>query len=143
MMGGTVNFSTRGMDMSDVQHFIDGKRFGGSGRSGPVFNPATGEETRRVALGGAAEIDRAVASAAKAFPGWAATPPLTRARVMFKFKELLERDSGKFAAEITNEHGKVLSDAAGEITRGLEVVEFACGIPHLMKGEFTEQVGRG
>src|SRR6185312_4539273 len=132
------------MDMTDVHHFIDGKRFSGSGtRWGTVFNPATGEQTRRVALGGAAEIDAAVRSAAAAFPGWAATPPLTRARVMFKFKELLERDAQKFAAEITEEHGKVLSDAAGEITRGLEVVEFACGIPHLMKGEFTEQVGRG
>ncbi|HEX5319331.1 MAG TPA: CoA-acylating methylmalonate-semialdehyde dehydrogenase [Stellaceae bacterium] len=130
--------------MTDVHHFIDGKTFSGSGtRWGTVFNPATGEQTRRVALGGAAEIDAAVRSAAAAFPGWAATPPLTRARVMFKFKELLERDAQKFAAEITEEHGKVLSDAAGEITRGLEVVEFACGIPHLMKGEFTEQVGRG
>src|ERR1700691_4352186 len=129
--------------MSDVHHFIDGKRFDGNGRSGPVFNPATGDETRRVALGGAAEIDRAVASAGKAVRGWAATQPLTGARVMFKFKDLLERDASKFAAEITEEHGKVLSDAAGEITRGLEVVEFACGIPHLMEGAVTEQVGRG
>ncbi|HVC54203.1 MAG TPA: CoA-acylating methylmalonate-semialdehyde dehydrogenase [Stellaceae bacterium] len=130
--------------MTDVHHHIDGKRFDGvSGRWGDVFNPATGEVIRRVALGGPAEIDQAVRAATAAFSGWAATPPLTRARVMFKFKELLERDATKFARVITDEHGKVLSDAQGEITRGLEVVEFACGIPHLMKGEFTEQVGRG
>ncbi len=130
--------------MTDLQHFVDGKPFQGtSGRWGDVFNPATGEKTRRVALGGAAEVDHAVRAAAAAFPAWAATPPLTRARVMFKLKELLEREAGALAALITNEHGKVLSDALGEVTRGLEVVEFACGIPHLLKGEFTEQVGRG
>ncbi len=130
--------------MSDVQHFINGKSVeAASGRWADVFNPATGERARRVALAGAAEIDAAVRVAAAAYPGWAATPPLTRARVMFKFKELLEREADALAAIITEEHGKVLSDAKGEITRGLEVVEFACGIPHLMKGEFTEQVGRG
>ncbi|MGH7094056.1 MAG: CoA-acylating methylmalonate-semialdehyde dehydrogenase, partial [Stellaceae bacterium] len=130
--------------MTDVHHHIDGKQYDGvSGRWGDIFNPATGEVIRRVALGGPAEIDQAVRTATAAFPGWAATPPLTRARVMFKFKELLERDAAKFARAITDEHGKVLSDAQGEITRGVEVVEFACGIPHLMKGEFTEQVGRG
>jgi malonate-semialdehyde dehydrogenase (acetylating)/methylmalonate-semialdehyde dehydrogenase len=130
--------------MSDIHHYIDGKAHqAAGGRWSDVFNPATGERTRRVSLGGAADIDRAVQAAAKAFPGWAATPPLTRARVMFKFKELLERDADKLARMITDEHGKVFSDAQGEITRGLEVVEFACGIPHLMKGEFSEQVGRG
>jgi malonate-semialdehyde dehydrogenase (acetylating)/methylmalonate-semialdehyde dehydrogenase len=130
--------------MGDVQHFIGGKiAAGASGRWGDVFNPATGERTRRVAFASPAEIDSAVGAAAAAFPGWAATPPLTRARIMFKFKELLERESNALAAIITDEHGKVLSDAQGEITRGLEVVEFACGIPHLLKGEFTEQVGRG
>src|SRR6202011_1315970 len=127
--------------MNDVSHFINGQRVeGSSGRWGEVFNPATGERSRRVALGGAAEVDRAVRAAAAAFPGWAATPPLSRARVLFKFRELLERDGDAIARLITDEHGKVLSDAKGELTRGIEVVEFACGIPHLMKGEVTEQV---
>jgi malonate-semialdehyde dehydrogenase (acetylating)/methylmalonate-semialdehyde dehydrogenase len=130
--------------MSDVSHFINGQRAEGtSGRWGEVFNPATGERARRVALGGAAEVDRAVKAAAAAFPGWAATPPLSRARVLFKFRELLERDGDAIARLITDEHGKVLSDAKGELVRGTEVVEFACGIPHLMRGEVTEQVGRG
>jgi malonate-semialdehyde dehydrogenase (acetylating)/methylmalonate-semialdehyde dehydrogenase len=143
MMPGS-EISRRVADMGDVQHFINGKVVAGSGgRWGNVFNPATGEQTKRVAFASPAEIDRAVGAAAAAFPGWAATPPLTRARIMFKFKELLERETGALAAIITDEHGKVLSDAQGEITRGLEVVEFACGIPHLLKGEFTEQVGRG
>jgi len=130
--------------MTDIQHFIDGKRVAAAdGRWGEVFNPATGERSRRVAFAGAAEIDRAVAAAAAAFPAWAATPPLSRARILFKFRELLERDGDAVARLITEEHGKVLSDAVGELTRGTEVVEFACGIPHLLKGEFTEQVGRG
>src|ERR1700693_2828747 len=130
--------------MADIQHFIDGKRAEAkSGRWGDVFNPATGEKIRRVALAAAAEVDAAVQAAAKAFPGWAATPPLTRARVLFKFLELMNREQDNLARMISEEHGKVFSDAQGEITRGVEVVEFACGIPHLLKGEFTEQVGRG
>jgi malonate-semialdehyde dehydrogenase (acetylating) / methylmalonate-semialdehyde dehydrogenase len=130
--------------MSDIHHYIEGKRAEGmSGRWGDVYNPATGEKSRRVAFAGAAEVDRAVRAAAAAFPAWAATPPLTRARILFKFRELLDREAGALAGLITDEHGKVLSDAAGEVTRGTEVVEFACGIPHLLKGEFTEQVGRG
>ncbi len=130
--------------MADIQHFIDGNRADAkSGRWGDVFNPATGEKIRRVGLAGAAEIDAAVQSATKAFPGWAATPPLTRARILFKFLELLAREHDNLARVISEEHGKVFSDAQGEITRGVEVVEFACGIPHLLKGEFTEQVGRG
>ena len=130
--------------MSDVQHFINGKRVdGSSGRWGDVFNPATGERARRVALAGAGEVNEAVKAAAAAFPAWAATPPLTRARVLFKFRELIERDADALAQMITDEHGKVLSDARGEVTRGAEVIEFACGIPHLLKGEMTEQVGRG
>jgi malonate-semialdehyde dehydrogenase (acetylating)/methylmalonate-semialdehyde dehydrogenase len=130
--------------MSDVQHFINGKHSdGSSARWGDVFNPATGERARRVAMGGAAEVDQAVKAAAAAFPAWAATPPLTRARVLFKFRELMERDSDALARMITDEHGKVLSDAKGEVQRGTEVVEFACGIPHLMRGDVTEQVGRG
>src|SRR6201988_3324735 len=130
--------------MSDIHHYIEGKRAEGtSGRWGDVYNPATGERSHRVAFAGAAEVDQAVRAAAAAFPGWAATPPLTRARILFKFRELLDREAGTLARLITEEHGKVLSDAAGEVTRGTEVVEFACGIPHLLKGEFTEQVGRG
>src|ERR1044071_3366844 len=130
--------------MSDISHFINGKRVDrASGRSGDVFNPATGEKVRRVAFANAADIDSAVKAAAAAFPGWAATPPLTKARIMFKFLELLAREHDNLARTISEEHGKVFSDAQGEITRGVEVVEFACGIPHLLKGEYTEQVGRG
>jgi malonate-semialdehyde dehydrogenase (acetylating) / methylmalonate-semialdehyde dehydrogenase len=130
--------------MHEIGHFIGGRMLNGqAGRTGDVFNPASGEVTARVALGSAAEVDLAVAAAAKAWPAWAATPPLRRARTMFRLKELLERDRKKLSAAITAEHGKVMSDADGEVTRGLEVVEFACGIPHLMKGEFTEAVGTG
>ena len=133
-----------GICMSDIHHYIDGKRIeSSSGRWGDVFNPATGERSRRVAFAATPEVDRAVRAAAAAFPGWVATPPLTRARILFKFRELLDREAGALARLITEEHGKVLSDAAGEVTRGTEVVEFACGIPHLLKGEVTEQVGRG
>ena len=127
-----------------LHHFIAGKIVEGrSGRFGDVFNPATGEVARRVAFADAGEIDAAVAAAAAAFPAWSATPALTRARILFRFRELLERDAGEFAALISAEHGKVLSDARGEITRGVEVVEFACGIPQLLKGEMSEQIGRG
>jgi malonate-semialdehyde dehydrogenase (acetylating)/methylmalonate-semialdehyde dehydrogenase len=127
-----------------VNHFISGKSVAGtSGRFGEIFNPATGERTRRVALADAGEVDAAVKAATAAFPDWAATPPLTRARVLFRFRELLGRHEDEFARIVTGEHGKVLSDAKGELTRGLEVVEFACGIPQLLKGEYSEQVGRG
>src|SRR5712671_3887225 len=130
--------------MSDISHFINGKRVqGSSGRGGDVFNPATGEKVRRVAFASAADVDAAVKAAAAAFPGWAATPPLSRARILFKFLEILSREHDALARVISEEHGKVFSDAQGEVTRGVEVVEFACGIPHLLKGEFTEQVGRG
>jgi|TARA_R110002072_G_scaffold121684_8_gene255875 malonate-semialdehyde dehydrogenase (acetylating)/methylmalonate-semialdehyde dehydrogenase len=125
-----------------VHHYIGGKTVeGNSGRFSDVYNPATGEVTGQVALASAAELDAAVQVAKAALPGWAATPALTRARVMFKFKELLEANRDKIALAISKEHGKVLSDAAGEVTRGIEVVEFACGIPHLLKGEFNENVG--
>ena len=129
--------------METVQHYINGKKVeGGSGRFSPVYNPATGEQQGQVPLANAAEIDRAVATAHEAFPAWANTPPLRRARVMFKFNELLGKHHRELAAIITKEHGKTLPDADGEVTRGMEVVEFACGIPHLLKGEFTENVGR-
>jgi malonate-semialdehyde dehydrogenase (acetylating) / methylmalonate-semialdehyde dehydrogenase len=130
--------------MREIGHFIGGKPVAGtSGRFGDVYNPAAGEVTGKVALADASEVDKAVAAAAAAWPAWAATPPLRRARVMFKLKELLERDRKELSAIITAEHGKVLSDADGEVQRGLEVVEFACGIPHLLKGEYTEAVGTG
>ncbi len=130
--------------MQEIGHYIGGRSVvGDSGRFADVFNPALGEVSGRVALAGPAELDRAVAAATEAWRAWAATPPLRRARVMFRFKELLERDRRDLAAIITAEHGKVLSDAEGEVQRGLEVVEFACGIPHLLKGEYTEAVGTG
>ena len=125
-----------------LTHWIAGKPAEGrSGRFGDVFNPATGEQTARVPLATPEEVDAAVAVATRAAAGWAATPPLRRARVMFKFKEILERNREALARAITLEHGKVLSDAEGEVIRGTEVVEFACGIPQLLKGEFTENVG--
>jgi malonate-semialdehyde dehydrogenase (acetylating)/methylmalonate-semialdehyde dehydrogenase len=127
-----------------LSHFIGGRSSpGGGGRFGDVFDPATGELTARVPLASAAEVAAAVAVAREAFPAWAETPPLRRARVMFKFKELIERHADELARIVTAEHGKVLSDAHGSVTRGLEVVEFACGIPQLLKGEYTEAVGTG
>jgi malonate-semialdehyde dehydrogenase (acetylating)/methylmalonate-semialdehyde dehydrogenase len=116
---------------------------GTSGRAGDVFNPSLGVVAARVALAAAPEVDAAVSAARAAFPGWAATPVLKRARVMFRFKELLEQRRMELARLIASEHGKLVSDAAGEITRGLEVVEFACGAPHLVKGEFAPEVGGG
>src|SRR5579864_5503839 len=128
--------------MTDIGHFVGGKPVGnGHGRFADVFNPATGEISGRIALATAAEVDAAVQSAKAAFPGWARTTPLARARIMFKFKELLEKRRDELARMIGAEHGKVLGDATGEVTRGIEVVEFACGIPHLLKGEFSENVG--
>jgi malonate-semialdehyde dehydrogenase (acetylating)/methylmalonate-semialdehyde dehydrogenase len=128
----------------EINHCIAGQEARGtSGRFAEVFNPATGEVSARVPLASEPEVAAAVESAQKAFAAWAATPPLKRARVMFRFKELIERDLEKLAAIVTREHGKVISDARGEVIRGLEVVEFACGIPHLLKGEYTEQIGTG
>ncbi len=127
-----------------VPHWIGGKTVAGASESfGNIFNPATGKVSRRVPLDGTAELEQAVASAKAAFPEWSNMPPLRRARVMFRFRDLLEKNTDRLAAIITSEHGKVLDDARGEVTRGLEVVEFTTGIPHLLKGEFTEQVGTG
>jgi malonate-semialdehyde dehydrogenase (acetylating)/methylmalonate-semialdehyde dehydrogenase len=111
------------------------------GRWADVYNPATGEVSGRVALASAAQVGEAVAAAEAAFPKWSATPPIQRARVLFRFKQLVEQAMDELANLITAEHGKTLSDAKGSVTRGLEVVEFACGIPHLLKGDFTESVG--
>ncbi|HET9149367.1 MAG TPA: CoA-acylating methylmalonate-semialdehyde dehydrogenase, partial [Alphaproteobacteria bacterium] len=128
----------------ELNHFIAGARVAGaSGRFGDVFDPATGEVRVRVPLAAAAEVAAAVAAAKEAFPGWAATTPLRRARVMFRFKELVERHADEIAAMITGEHGKVLADAKASLQRGLEVVEFACGMPHLLKGEYAPEVGTG
>jgi malonate-semialdehyde dehydrogenase (acetylating)/methylmalonate-semialdehyde dehydrogenase len=129
--------------LTTIPHFIGGRAVVGIGRFGDVYNPATGQVSARVALASSKEVADVVAVAQAAFPGWAAQTPLRRARVMFKFRELLERHSEEIAALISAEHGKTVSDAHGEITRGLEVVEFACGIPQLLKGDFTEEVGRG
>jgi malonate-semialdehyde dehydrogenase (acetylating) / methylmalonate-semialdehyde dehydrogenase len=126
----------------EIHHFVAGRAFTGSGRQfTDVFNPATGETTARVASGGRAEVSAAVEAAVEALRGWAATPPVVRARVMFRFRELCERHADELAKLISEEHGKVLSDARGELQRGLEVVEFAAGIPHLLKGDFSENVG--
>ncbi len=125
-----------------ISHFIGGRLAAGTGpRSAPVFNPATGEETGRVALAGAADVAAAVAAARAVARDWALTPPLRRARILNAFLRIAEARTDELAALITAEHGKVLSDAKGEIQRGLEVVEFATGIPQLLKGEVTENVG--
>jgi malonate-semialdehyde dehydrogenase (acetylating) / methylmalonate-semialdehyde dehydrogenase len=129
--------------MKRIGHFVGGKSVSGGSRTAKVFDPSTGEQSAEVALASAAELDAAVANAAAAQIGWAATPPLTRARVMFKWKELLERHRDEIAKGITLEHGKTWEDAKGEMVRGIEVVEFACGIPHLLRGDFTPEVGRG
>ena len=130
--------------MREVMHFIDGRAVAGtSGRFSDVFNPNTGEVQARVALASAAEVDVAVQSAAKAQVGWAATNPQRRARVMFEFKRLIEANMNDLAELLSSEHGKVVADSKGDIQRGLEVIEFACGIPHALKGEYTEGAGPG
>lgn len=129
---------------SPISHFINGALSPStSGRQQDVFNPATGEVSGQVALASVAEVNAAVAAASAAAPAWAETAPLKRARVMFKFKELIEQHHDELAAAITREHGKVFSDAKGEVTRGLEIVEFACGIPQLLKTQFTDNIGGG
>jgi len=130
--------------MYEVQHFIGGMRSPGSGqRHGEVFDPALGEVVGRVALGDAEDVAAAVAVALAAWPAWADASALRRARVLMRFKVLLEAHQDELAACITREHGKVHADALGEVQRGIEVVEFACGIPQMLKGEYSEQVARG
>jgi malonate-semialdehyde dehydrogenase (acetylating) / methylmalonate-semialdehyde dehydrogenase len=129
--------------MVTVGHFIGGKHVPAAGRSTKAFNPATGEVSARVALADAAMVDAAVANAAEAFPAWSQQSALRRTRIMFRFRELLEANRAVLAATITNEHGKVLADADGEITRGIEVVEFACGAPRLLSGLHSDNVGGG
>jgi len=122
-------------------HYIDGKSVeGASGRFGDVFNPATGDIMAQVPLATADEVRKAIASSAAALPGWSRTPPARRAQVMFRFRELLIKHTDELAELLSSEHGKTLPDAKGELGRGIEVVEFACGIPHLLKGEHSENV---
>jgi len=128
--------------MNLIEHFINGKTTKGSSKKkSKVFNPATGEQTAEVNLASKNDIDLAVEKAKQAFTDWSRKPPAQRARIIFKFKELIEKNSDEIIKLIVSEHGKVYEDAKGSLTRGLEVVEFACGIPHLLKGEFTENVG--
>src|SRR6266702_968438 len=128
--------------MREIGHFVGGKEVkGSSGRFGEVFNPNTGEVQAKVALADKSDVDKAIANAEAAFPVWAATNPQRRARVMFKFLELIQREFDDLARLLSSEHGKTVADSRGDIQRGLEVVEFACGIPHLLKGEYSEGAG--
>jgi len=130
--------------MREFTHFVGGRHLtGSSGRFGDVFDPVTGEVQARVPFAGRAEIRSAVAAAKNAFPEWSAVNPQRRARVMFAFKALVEKNMNELAQLLSCEHGKVLADARGDIQRGLEVIEFACGIPHLLKGEYSEGAGTG
>jgi len=124
-----------------LTHYINGQHSAASTRTQATFDPATGQQRGEVSLASVSEVEQAIAHAKAAFPAWAATTPLNRARVLFKYKALLEAHADELAELITREHGKVFDDAKGELTRGIEVVEFACGIPHLLKGEHSEQVG--
>ena len=130
--------------MTEIEHYIDGARVAGrSGRTADVFNPAVGEVAGRVPLASSAEVADAVAAAKAAFTEWSKTPPLRRTRILDRFKYILNARAGQLAEAISAEHGKTHDDALGEVTRGVEVVEFTCGAPHLLKGEFTENVGAG
>ena len=126
-----------------IEHFIAGASAASGGRTGEVFDPNTGRVQARVTLGTVADLDRAVAAAQAAQPGWAATNPQRRARVMFAFKALVEANMDDLAHLLSSEHGKVIADSKGDIQRGLEVIEFACGIPHVLKGEYTQGAGPG
>ncbi|MGH3371669.1 MAG: aldehyde dehydrogenase family protein, partial [Nocardioidaceae bacterium] len=127
--------------LKTIQHRIAGEETPGSSpRTAPVFDPATGEQQAEVVLADEHDVDRAVRAARAAFESWGDVSLTRRARVMFKFRDLVERHIDEITRIISSEHGKVLADAAGEVQRGLEVVEFACGIPHLLKGGFSENV---
>ncbi|WP_416899396.1 MAG: CoA-acylating methylmalonate-semialdehyde dehydrogenase [Minwuia sp.] len=130
--------------MKQIGHFIGGKEVAGtSGRFYPVYNPTLGEQSKEVALASNEELDAAISNAQAAFPAWAATSPMHRARVMFRYKELIEKNMDELAELLSSEHGKTVPDARGSVQRGLEVVEFACGIPHLLKGEYSDSVATG
>ena len=129
--------------MKIIDHFVEGKKYSGnSKRTSFIYNPATGEATAKVKLGSTEDLNNAVEVAQQVFLSWSNTPPLQRARVLFKFKELIEKNEDELIKIIVSEHGKVYEDAKGSLTRGLEVVEYACGIPQMLKGEFTENVGK-
>ena len=143
-MGAPEAFTAAFVSSTEVGHYIDGRSVAStSGRRQPVWNPATGAVARQVALASVDEVSAAVASAKAAFPGWSDMPPIRRARIMNKFLGLLNQHRDKLAAMITAEHGKVFTDAQGEVTRGIDIVEFACGVPQLLKGDFTDQVSTG
>ena len=126
---------------ANIHHFINGRlRIGSSQRYCDVFNPARGLRSGRVALATKSEVEEAIVAAAKAFGAWSRIPAVQRSRILFRFRELVERETARLAASISAEHGKILEDARGEVVRGMEVVEFACGIAQLLKGEFSEQV---
>jgi malonate-semialdehyde dehydrogenase (acetylating)/methylmalonate-semialdehyde dehydrogenase len=130
--------------MKSIQHWIDGRVVEStSGRTAPVFNPATGEQSGTVALASVAEVDQVVAAAVAAFPAWRSASLSKRAEVLFRMRELVDANRKEIASLLTAEHGKVLSDAMGEVARGLENIEFACGVPHLLKGGFSEQASTG
>jgi malonate-semialdehyde dehydrogenase (acetylating)/methylmalonate-semialdehyde dehydrogenase len=124
-------------------HFINGLDVADDNRPEPIYNPATGELTKRVAMASKTTVEEAITAAEAAFPAWRDTPPAKRARIMFRFKQLLEEHADEIAAAITDEHGKVFDDAMGEFGRGVEVVDYACGIPELLKGEYSRNVGTG
>jgi len=130
--------------MKKIGHYINGKHTAGIGkRLGDIYNPATGEVSAQITMATAAEAEAAISAAQAAFPAWSAMTALRRARILFKFKALLDEHANDLAKAISLEHGKTISDARGEVTRGIEVVEFACGAPYLMKGDFNDQVGTG
>ncbi|MCE8021230.1 CoA-acylating methylmalonate-semialdehyde dehydrogenase [Halomonas sp. MCCC 1A11036] len=129
--------------MSTLGHLIDGARVAGEGRTQDIFNPSTGEVSGQVSLAGKATVEQAIAAAQAAFPAWRNTPPAKRARVMFRFKQLLEEHADEICRLIGQEHGKIVHDAKGELQRGIENVEYACGVPELLKGEYSKNVGPG
>src|SRR3712207_5842669 len=129
--------------MRNIDHFIGVGAYASGERQGEVFDPNNGGVQAKVRLGTSADLERAVAAANSALPGWAATNPQRRARVMFNFKALVEKNMDDLALLLASEHGKVIADAKGDVQRGLEVIEFACGIPHVLKGEYTQGAGPG
>ncbi|MCV6626190.1 MAG: aldehyde dehydrogenase family protein, partial [Cellvibrionaceae bacterium] len=126
--------------MQTVGHFIQGQHQLQGGRQQAVYNPATGAVSKQVELASSATVQQAISAAEAAYPAWRDTPPLKRARIMFRYKELLEANAERIVAAITEEHGKVLNDAHGEFIRGVEVVGYACGAPELLKGEHSKNV---
>jgi len=136
-----VNYSIKGKQMTTIGHLINGELYNDNNRTQDVFNPATGQAEKKVALATKATVEKAIAAAQAAYPAWRNTPPIKRARVMFRFKELLEQNADRICQLIGQEHGKISHDAAGELQRGIENVEFACGAPELLKGEHSKNVG--